>query len=93
MFYSLADDHVKTIVGLYFFADRHDFLHDVVKPGVVRVHGHFLGHEADSGVVNAPQWTNRRANAAAAARTAERIPAGARVLDCAAGTGLFSLAP
>ena len=38
------------------------------------------------------QWTNRRANAAAAARTAERIPAGARVLDCAAGTGLFSLA-
>lgn len=38
------------------------------------------------------QWTNRRANAAAAARTAELIPAGARVLDCAAGTGLFSLA-
>ena len=38
------------------------------------------------------QWSNRRANAAAAARTAERIPAGARVLDCAAGTGLFSLA-
>lgn len=38
------------------------------------------------------QWTNRKANAAAAARTAARIPAGARVLDCAAGTGLFSLA-
>ena len=38
------------------------------------------------------QWTNRRANAAAAARTAELIPAGARVLDCAAGTGQFSLA-
>ena len=38
------------------------------------------------------QWSNRRVNAAAAARTAERIPAGARVLDCAAGTGLFSLA-
>ena len=37
------------------------------------------------------QWTNRQANAAAA-RTAARIPAGARVLDCAAGTGLFSLA-
>ncbi len=37
------------------------------------------------------QWSNRRANAAAAARTAEWIPAGARVLDCAAGTGLFSL--
>ena len=38
------------------------------------------------------QWSNRRVNAAAAARTAEWIPAGARVLDCAAGTGLFSLA-
>lgn len=38
------------------------------------------------------QWTNRKANAAAAARTAARIPVGARVLDCAAGTGLFSLA-
>ena len=37
------------------------------------------------------QWTNRRANGAAAARTAELVPAGARVLDCAAGTGLFSL--
>lgn len=38
------------------------------------------------------QWTNRRANAAAAARTAELIPPGATVLDCAAGTGQFSLA-
>ncbi len=38
------------------------------------------------------QWSNRRANAAAAGRAAELIPAGARVLDCAAGTGLFSLA-
>lgn len=38
------------------------------------------------------QRTNRRANDAAAARAAELIPAGARVLDCAAGTGLFSLA-
>lgn len=38
------------------------------------------------------QWTNRRANAAAAARTAELIPPRARILDCAAGTGLFSLA-
>ena len=37
------------------------------------------------------QWTNRRANDAAAARTAELVPAGARVLDCAAGTGRFSL--
>lgn len=38
------------------------------------------------------QWSNRRANAAAAARAAALIPAGARVLDCAAGTGRFSLA-
>ena len=36
--------------------------------------------------------SNRRAYAGAAARTAELIPAGARVLDCAAGTGAFSLA-
>ena len=38
------------------------------------------------------QWTNRQVNAAAVARTAELVPAGARVLDCAAGTGQFSLA-
>lgn len=38
------------------------------------------------------QWTNRKVNAAAAARAAAWIPSGARVLDCAAGTGLFSLA-
>lgn len=38
------------------------------------------------------QWTDRRANTAAAARAAELIPAGADVLDCAAGTGRFSLA-
>lgn len=38
------------------------------------------------------QWSNRRANAAAVARAAALVPAGARVLDCAAGTGLFSLA-
>lgn len=36
--------------------------------------------------------SNRKANAAAAARVAELVPAGARVLDCAAGTGEFSLA-
>ena len=36
--------------------------------------------------------SNRRAYAGAAARAAELIPAGARVLDCAAGTGTFSLA-
>ena len=38
------------------------------------------------------EWTNRKVNAAAAARVAELVPAGARVLDCAAGTGQFSLA-
>ena len=38
------------------------------------------------------EWTNRRAYTAAALRAAELIPAGARVLDCAAGTGAFSLA-
>ena len=38
------------------------------------------------------QRTNRRVNAAAAARAAALVPPGARVLDCAAGTGLFSLA-
>ena len=38
------------------------------------------------------EWTNRRAYASAAARAAELVPAGSRVLDCAAGTGTFSLA-
>ena len=38
------------------------------------------------------ECTNRRAYTAAAARAAELIPVGARVLDCAAGTGVFSLA-
>lgn len=37
-------------------------------------------------------WSNRRVNDAAAARVAALIPAGANVLDCAAGTGEFSLA-
>lgn len=36
--------------------------------------------------------TNRTVNAAVAARVAQLIPPGARVLDCAAGTGEFSLA-
>ena len=36
--------------------------------------------------------SNRAVNAAAAARVAELVPVGARVLDCAAGTGEFSLA-
>ena len=36
--------------------------------------------------------SNRAVNTAAAARVAELVPVGARVLDCAAGTGTFSLA-
>ena len=36
--------------------------------------------------------SNRRAYAGAAARVAGLVPAGASVLDCAAGTGTFSLA-
>lgn len=36
--------------------------------------------------------SNRAVNAAAVARVAELVPAGAHVLDCAAGTGEFSLA-
>ena len=38
------------------------------------------------------EWINRRVNAAAAARVEELVPEGANVLDCAAGTGEFSLA-
>ena len=38
------------------------------------------------------EWSNRKAYAGAVARAAELVPAGARVLDCAAGTGAFSLA-
>jgi len=38
------------------------------------------------------QRSNRKVNAASAVRVAELVPAGARVLDCAAGTGAFSLA-
>lgn len=38
------------------------------------------------------EWSNRKVNAAAARRTAELIPPGASVLDCATGTGKFSLA-
>lgn len=37
-------------------------------------------------------WTNRTVNTAAAARVAVLVPNRARVLDCAAGTGEFSLA-
>ena len=36
--------------------------------------------------------TNSRVNSAAAVRVARLVPEGARVLDCAAGTGLFALA-
>ena len=45
-----------------------------------------------AGLYDLAEWTNRRAYAAAALRAAELIPLGARVLDCAAGTGAFSLA-
>lgn len=38
------------------------------------------------------QFSNHRVNGAAAARVAELIPTGVQVLDCAAGTGEFSLA-
>ena len=38
------------------------------------------------------EWSNRSAYAGAARRAAELVPLGARVLDCAAGTGAFSLA-
>lgn len=37
-------------------------------------------------------WSNRKVNASAWARVGELVPAGAKVLDCAAGTGEFSLA-
>ena len=45
-----------------------------------------------AGLYDLAEWTNRRAYAAAAARAAELVPEGASVLDCAAGTGAFSLA-
>lgn len=45
-----------------------------------------------AGFYDLAEFTNRKVNAAAAARVAELVPAGARVLDCAAGTGKFSLA-
>lgn len=38
------------------------------------------------------EQSNRKVNAAAAKRVGELVPNGARVLDCAAGTGEFSLA-
>ena len=45
-----------------------------------------------AGLYDLAEWTNRKAYAGAAARAAELVPMGARVLDCAAGTGEFSLA-
>ncbi len=45
-----------------------------------------------SGLYDLAEWTNRKVNAAACARVAELVPVGSHVLDCAAGTGEFSLA-
>ena len=45
-----------------------------------------------AGLYDLVEWSNRKVNAAAAKRVAELVPAGAKVLDCAAGTGEFSLA-
>lgn len=45
-----------------------------------------------AGLYGLAELTNRRVNAAAVRWVTEQIPAGARVLDCAAGTGRFSLA-
>lgn len=45
-----------------------------------------------AGLYDLAELTNRRVNRAAAARVAELVPCGAAVLDCAAGTGEFSLA-
>ena len=45
-----------------------------------------------AGLYDLAEWPNRKAYAGAAARAAELVPAGGRVLDCAAGTGAFSLA-
>ena len=45
-----------------------------------------------AGLYDLFEWSNRKVNAAARARVGELVPAGARVLDCTAGTGEFSLA-
>ena len=45
-----------------------------------------------AGIYDLAEWTNRKAYAGAARRVAQLVPHGARVLDCAAGTGEFSLA-
>ena len=45
-----------------------------------------------AGLYDWVELTNRRVNSAAAVRVARLVPEGARVLDCAAGTGLCALA-
>ena len=45
-----------------------------------------------AGLYDLFEWSNRKVNTAARARVGELVPAGARVLDCAAGTGEVSLA-
>ncbi len=45
-----------------------------------------------AGLYDLAELTNRRVNKAAVKRVAELVPEGAAVLDCAAGTGEFSLA-
>ncbi len=45
-----------------------------------------------AGLYDLFEWSNRKVNAAARTRVEELVPDGARVLDCAAGTGEFSLA-
>lgn len=45
-----------------------------------------------AGLYDWVELTNRRVNSAAAVRVARLVPEGARVLDCAAGTGRFALA-
>lgn len=45
-----------------------------------------------AGLYDLVELTNRKVNAAAVKRVAQLVPQGAAVLDCAAGTGEFSLA-
>lgn len=45
-----------------------------------------------AGLYDLAEFTNRKVNSAAVVRVAQLVPAGARVLDCAAGTGAFTLA-
>ncbi len=45
-----------------------------------------------AGLYDLAELTNRKVNKAAVKRVAELVPEGAEVLDCAAGTGAFSLA-